>query len=70
VTLAIDTPIGALLDHPNAKALLDQHLPGLSTHPQIAMARDMTLAAVIPYSGGIVTEEKLQVVKAALAQLA
>ena len=41
--ITLDTTLGTVLDNPKAKAVLDQHLPGVSTNPMIMMARNMTL---------------------------
>ena len=43
----LDTTLGELLDNPQAKALLDQQMPGVSTHPMIAIARGMTLNMIL-----------------------
>ena len=43
----LDTTLGQILDDPQAKAVLDQQLPGVSTHPMIAMARGMSLNMVL-----------------------
>src|SRR5579863_8905079 len=37
------TPLGQLLADPSAKAVIDAHIPGLSTNPQIGQASNMTL---------------------------
>lgn len=69
MSVSIESKIGVLLDDPKTKAILEMHVPGLSTHPQIAFAREMTLRAVIPFSAGAVTEEKVLSVQTALAEL-
>jgi hypothetical protein len=43
----LDTQLGTLLDHPQAKAVLDQYLPGVSTNPMVSMVRGMTLNAIL-----------------------
>ncbi len=58
-----------LLAHPPAQAILEQHLPGFSTHPQIAMAAAMPLATVARFSAGLITDEALQAIDAALRTL-
>lgn len=45
----LDTTIGELLDDPNAKAMLDEKMPGVSNHPMIAMARGMTLNMIVSF---------------------
>ena len=43
----LDSTLGALLDDPQAKAVLDQQLPGVSTHPLVAMAKGMSLNMIL-----------------------
>jgi hypothetical protein len=43
----LDTTLGELLDDPQAKALLDKHVPGVSSNPMVTMARGMSLNAVL-----------------------
>ncbi|OGO33260.1 MAG: hypothetical protein A2Z16_17620 [Chloroflexi bacterium RBG_16_54_18] len=43
----LDSTLGELIDNPQAKAVLDQQLPGVSTHPLVAMARGMSLNAIL-----------------------
>lgn len=64
-----DTTIGALLDDPAAKAVLDKILPEFSTNPQIEMARGMTMKAIQPFAGDKLTDEKLAAIDAELAKL-
>jgi len=43
----LDTKLGVLLDNENARKVLDQYVPGVSTLPQIAMFKDATLRMII-----------------------
>jgi hypothetical protein len=43
----LDTTLGEILDNPQAKAVLDQQLPGVSSNPMITMARGMSLNMVL-----------------------
>lgn len=43
MAFTLDTTLGSLLDDPQAKQVLEQYLPGVSTNPMVAMARGMTL---------------------------
>lgn len=43
----LDTTLGELIDNPQAKAVLDQQLPGVSNHPMVAMARGMSLNMIL-----------------------
>ena len=41
--VTLDTTLGQILDDPQAKAVLDSYLPGVSSNPMIGMVRNMTL---------------------------
>lgn len=43
----LDTRLGALLDDPQAKAVLDEYLPGVSSNPLVAMAKGMSLKMIL-----------------------
>ena len=43
MAFTLDTTLGTLLDDPQAKAVIDQYLPGVSANPMIAMAKGFTL---------------------------
>ena len=43
MAFTLDTTVGELLDNPQAKAVLDKQLPGVSSNPMIAMVRGMSL---------------------------
>ena len=43
---SLTTSLGALLDDPAARAVLDRHIPDVVASPQINMARGLTLAAL------------------------
>lgn len=69
MALSVDSTIGALLADEQAKAILEKHLPGLSGHPQLSMAMGMSLRAVAPMSGGLVTDAILVVIDENLGKL-
>jgi para-nitrobenzyl esterase len=64
-----DTTIGDLLDNPAAKAVLDKHMPGFSSNPQVEMARGMTLRAIQPMVPDQIKAETLDMIDADLAKL-
>ncbi|EZP74116.1 hypothetical protein BV96_00204 [Sphingomonas paucimobilis] len=64
-----ETDIGTLLDDPAAKAIVEKHIPGLTTNEQIDMARGMTLKVVQQYSPDEVTDARLAAIDADLAKL-
>jgi hypothetical protein len=47
MAVTLDTTLGQILDEPQAKAVLDQYLPGVSANPMVAMARGMTLNSLL-----------------------
>ncbi len=59
----LDTTLGEILDDPQAKAVLDQHLPGAADNPMVAMARGMSLRALLAFPQAKqlgLTEEKAE----------
>lgn len=61
--------IGELLDNEATKAIMEKHIPGISTHPMIGMGRGFGLAMVAPMSGGMITPELLAKIEADLKAL-
>jgi hypothetical protein len=43
----LDTPLGTLLDLPQAKTILDQYLPGVAENPMIGMVKGMTFNMIL-----------------------
>lgn len=43
----LDTTLGTILDDPEAKAVLEQYVPGVADNPMIAMAKGWTLRAIV-----------------------
>ena len=66
MSFSIESKLGDLLDNEQTKAILEKHLPGISTHPQIAMGKGFALSMVAKFSGGLITDELLQKVDADL----
>lgn len=56
----LDTPIGTLIDHEKTRAVLDKHLPGLSTDKNLDKFRQMSLREFQPYTGGKLTDKMLE----------
>lgn len=65
-----DTDIGTLLDNPATKAILEKHVPGMTTDPQTDMARPMTLKQVQTFAPSQFSDETLAKIDADLAALA
>ena len=69
MSYSIDTKLGDLLDNEQTKAILEKHMPGISTHPQIGMGRGFPLSTVAKFAGGMITQDMLDKVNAELAAL-
>lgn len=67
MAFTLDTTLGEILDHPQAKAILDKHVPGASSHPMIGLARGMSLKMILalPQAAQIgLTQERAEAVLA------
>ncbi len=47
MAFTLDTQLGTLLDNPQAKAVLDQYLPGVSSNPMVGMLKGLTINMVL-----------------------
>jgi hypothetical protein len=59
----LDTQLGALLDHPQAKPIIEKYLPGISTNPMVGLVKGMTLNALLatPQAAQFgITKEKVE----------
>ena len=68
--LTVDMPVARLCADPRAKAVLDSDLPGLTTRPEFAFFKNMSLKHIKAMSGGRLTDADLAKVDAGLARLA
>ena len=67
MAVTLDTTLGALIDDPKAKAVLDQYLPGVSSNPMVGMVRGMSLNMILsmPQAAQLgLTKEKMEAVLA------
>ena len=69
MALSIDSTIGAILADEGGKAVLEKHMPGISTNPQIDQAKGMSLKAIAPMSQGAITEDMLKAIAEDLSKL-
>lgn len=51
-----------LMDNPSANAVLKKHAPTVADHPQISMARGMSLAEVAGYAEAGLTPQTVQAI--------
>lgn len=63
------TTIGALLEDPAAKAIVDKYMPGFSANPQVEMAKAMTFKQVQQYAPDQMSDAVLAKIDADLAKL-
>ncbi len=59
----LDTQLGTILDQPQAKTILDQYLPGVSTNPMVGMVRGLTINMILAMPQAVqlgITKEKAE----------
>ena len=69
MAFSIYSTVGKLMSNDQAKAVIEKHLPGASTHPQLAEAWGMTLGEIASFPEAGITTTKLQQILADLAQV-
>lgn len=63
------TTIGQLLDDPHARAILDEIVPELATHPMVSMVRGTSANTAIALAGGRVPADTVAQLKERLLAL-
>ncbi|MCY4117009.1 MAG: hypothetical protein OXF55_08955 [Caldilineaceae bacterium] len=69
---SIQSTLQELLSNEQAKAVIEKHMPGASTHPDLPMAMHMTLQQISYYPEAVqagLSQDKLQAIDAELKQL-
>jgi hypothetical protein len=72
MAFTLDSTLGTLLDDPRAKPVLDKQFPGLSSNPMVAMAKGLSLNAILsmPQAAQFgLTREKVEAVLAEVNKL-
>ncbi|MEO6338937.1 MAG: helix-turn-helix transcriptional regulator [Caulobacteraceae bacterium] len=64
-----DTMMGALLDDPTTRAVLQRHVPKVVASNQIAMARGLTLKQLADFAQAGISPKALSEIEADLAKL-
>lgn len=64
-----DTDLGTLIDDPASRVLVEKHIPGMTTNPQVEMAKGMTLRQIQAFAPDDVTDERLNNLDKELAKL-
>ncbi|WP_051651205.1 hypothetical protein [Brevundimonas bacteroides] len=65
----ITSSIKDLLANPETAAVMEKHLPGVANHPMRPQFEDMTLAQVMPLSGGAITQATIDAIDTDLKAL-
>ncbi len=65
----INSTVREILADERAKAVLEKHMPGATSHPQLPEAMYMTLREVAMYPESGLTPQKLQAILDDLAKL-
>ena len=66
MTLSVDSALGDLLANAQARAILDRHVPGLTSYPQLSMGKGFPLRTVAGYAPDVLTPEVLAALDADL----
>lgn len=72
MSLTIHSTLRDILSDERAKAVLEKHMPGASSHPDLPMAMHMTLQQISYYPEAAeagLSQEKLQAIDAELKAL-
>lgn len=63
------TPLAVLSNDPDARAILDEELPGLTTHPLFPDLRGGSITSLIPIAQGMITPNTLRIIQEKLDAL-
>ena len=66
---SIESTLAELIDNAAPCNVLEKHIPGMTTDPQIGMARGMSLSMVAGFSGGRITDAHLAAINEDLKKL-
>jgi hypothetical protein len=62
MAFSINSKLGELIANEATKAILEKHLPGMSNHPQLAMAKGMSLKMIAAFPQAGLTPDKLKAI--------
>ena len=68
----LDTLLGDLIDNPQAKPILEKHLPGLADNPMLAMVKGLSLNMILAMPQATqfgLTKEKVESILAEINKL-
>ena len=64
------TPLGDLLANAETKAVLEKHMPGISTNPEVEPVKGLSLKAIQPYAPDRLPDTLLAAIDVDLAKVA
>ena len=67
--LSIDSSLGALLADDKATAVLEKHIPGISSNPQWDQAKAVNLKTLAPMTQGMITDAMVEAIAEDLSKL-
>ncbi len=67
--LSINSTLGVILDNERAKAILEKHIPGATSSPQLGQAMGMSLRQVAAYAQELLTADILKAIDEDLSKL-
>jgi tetrahydromethanopterin S-methyltransferase subunit B len=73
MAFTLDTTLGTLLDHPQAKAIIEKYAPGIATNPMVGMIKGLSLSAILAMPQAVqygLTKEKVEKVLAEINKVA
>lgn len=65
MNFTLDSTLGDFLNNPQAAAVMEKYLPGISTNPMVAMAKGMSLNMILAFPQAAefgLTKEKVQAI--------
>lgn len=67
--LTIDSPIETIVANPAGKAVLDEVIPGMTSHPAFDQFKSMTVKQLQPLAQGLITDEMVTKITEGLAKI-
>lgn len=64
-----NTTLGTLLDDPDVRAIIDEHAPGLTSNPMIAMAKGLPATQVLDMAGPMLDHAALERIRSQISTL-
>lgn len=69
MTFSVNSTVKEVLADARARAVVEKHVPGITTHPQLDYAMYFTLGEVAKFAGPQVSRRQMQAILDDLAQI-